>query len=89
MEFKRDGKSCRKLTLACQKRDFMVYEQILKEDTITRTNEWITKFLQNFPNREMARVFFMGRLTTIAHEEGNSEEINPAVLNYASSNSKL
>ncbi len=86
MDFRRDGKVCRKLVFAAERRDFTVYEQILKEDNIDKTKDtWLTQFLQNFPNRELARIYFMGRLVCIAQEEGNSEELNPAIYNYAKS----
>ena len=86
LEIKRDGVVCRKLVMASNKRIFTVYEQTLKEDNIDKKKDtWDTAYLENFPNRELARIFWMGRVAALAYEEGGSEGMNPAIYKYATS----
>lgn len=57
-------------------KDFVVYEQELVPDRFSplgRDNEWKQVFFMPFPQRNLARSCFVGRIAMAAYEEGNND----------------
>lgn len=62
----------RKLVFMEDHKDFCVYEMELQENKRTGKDEWHPICISPFPQRNLARAFWIGRLSEAGYEEGNT-----------------
>lgn len=89
-DYKLGGKVKRRICFASEGEgkatEYIVWDQHLVENPKSKLMEWITGFILQFPNRDIARTTYMGRITTAAYEEWGSNDDVSETIKYAQPN---